>query len=260
MMHTLLILKYWLVDYKYMIQGALQSLLYKNPPDHYLEHIVHNKVPVVLIPGILGKWSFMKKIADQISLAGHPVYVVQDLGYNVYNIPESSQKIKSLIKYLLSYTDFVIPELDQGAGHIQKVIDEHKLENIIFLAHSKGGIIGKYFLIHHNKNNTALGMVAIASPFSGSAMAKLVALEPFRELSTDSQIIKDLEEHTEVNNKIVSIIPKYDNHVWAKKGSYLDGAKNIYIEVHGHHKVVFDRKVIEKSMEELERISDQIST
>jgi hypothetical protein len=45
--------------------------------------------------------------------------------------------------------------------------------------------------------------------------------------------------------------------VWAKKGSYLDGAKNIYIEVHGHHKVVFDRKVIEKSMEELERISNQ---
>lgn len=254
-MNPLLKLKYWVVDYKYMIQGALQSMLYKNPPAHYLEHIIHNKVPVILIPGILGKWSFMKKIADQISLAGHPVYVVQDLGYNVYSIPKSAKKIKALIGYLLSYTDWVIPELDHGVGHVQKVIDKHKLGHVAFLAHSKGGLIGKYFLVHHNKNNTALGMVAIASPFSGSSMANLAIHDSFTELSNKSQVIKDLEEHTGVNSKIVSIIPEYDNHVWAKKGSYLDGAKNIYIKVHGHHKVVFDNEVIEKSMEELERIS-----
>jgi len=44
----------------------------------------------------------------------------------------------------------------------------------------------------------------------------------------------------------VSIIPQYDNHVWSEKGSHLDGAKNIYVPVHGHHKVIYDREVIER--------------
>jgi pimeloyl-ACP methyl ester carboxylesterase len=226
-------LKHWIIDYRYMVQGALQSLFYKNPPKHYLEHIIHNKVPVVLVPGILEKWSSMKNMADNISLAGHPVYVVQNLKYNIYSIPKS-------------------------VDYIQEILDKNKIKKFVFITHSKGGLIGKYFLVHCNKNNSALGMVAIASPFSGSAMTNLVVHDSFKELSIDSEIINDLQRHSEINNKIVSIIPNYDNHIWAEKGSHLDGPKNIYVDVHGHHRVIFDSSVIKKSIKELERLSDQI--
>jgi predicted alpha/beta hydrolase family esterase len=134
------------------------------------------------------------------------------------------------------------------------VIEKNNLRGIVLVAHSKGGLIGKYFLAHHNQDGRVLGMVAIATPFSGSAMAKLLPLDSVKELDVDSRIIRDLESHKEVNDKIISICPKYDNHVWAEKGSHLDGAENIDVSVRGHHKVLFDthvQKVVLRAIDSL---------
>lgn len=213
-----------------MIHGAVSTLVYVKPPAHYRGYVVDGKVPVVIIPGILGKWSFMKRIADTISHLGHPVYVVPNLGYNLYSVPDSSKIVYDVIK-------------------------QENLSNVILVAHSKGGLIGKHVLIHHNSNNAILGMVSVATPYSGSAMAKLVPYDPIRELLKDSATIKDLESHEQVNSKIVSIRPRYDNHVWAEEGSHLKGAKNIDVEVHGHHKVVYDKEVIGLVVGEIEEMT-----
>ena len=180
---------------------------------------VEGKIPIVIIPGVLGKWSFMKKIADTLSLEGHPIYIVPELGYNLYSIPNSSFLVSNLLK-------------------------KENLHNVIFVAHSKGGLIGKYTLIHNNDEARVIGMVSIATPYTGSAMAKLLPIEPIKELHNDSLIIKDIARHTHVNHKIISVSPMYDNHVWAEKGSHLDGAKNIEVDVHGHHKIIYNQEVI----------------
>lgn len=219
----------WLKDYVYMIIGAIGTIIYRKLPKHYLGHVIDGKVPVIIIPGILGKWSFMKKIADDISLLGHPVYIVPKLGYNLHTIPDSSSLVSN-------------------------VIQKENLKNVILVTHSKGGLIGKHALIHHNDEKRILGMVSVATPYSGSAMAKLVPLDSFRELHNDSIIIKDLGSHTAVNKKIISISPEYDNHVWAEKGSHLEGAINITVSVHGHHKVIYDTDVTEKIKESIEKI------
>lgn len=224
----------WITDYKYMVKGSINSLIHRNPPKHYLGHVVPDKIPIILLPGILGTWSFMKNLGDKISLRGHPVYVVKKLGYNLSDIPDSSMKLKELISYI-SY--------------------ENKIDNIILVAHSKGGLIGKYFLVHHNDKNIVKGMISIATPFSGSAMARLVPHASFRELLPDSKIIKDLNYKSEVNNQIVSIIPEYDNHVWSENKSFLEGAKNIEVLIHGHHKVIFDKNVQKIVIDELDKIS-----
>jgi hypothetical protein len=40
-------------------------------------------------------------------------------------------------------------------------------------------------------------------------------------------------------------MPFYDNHVWAEKGSYLDGAlDNIKVNVSGHHKIISNKEVV----------------
>ena len=69
-----------------MVKGALQGILYHTPPKHYLEYTEEGKVPVILIPGVLCKWSFLKHLGDKMSLAGHPVYIVPELGYNLFNM------------------------------------------------------------------------------------------------------------------------------------------------------------------------------
>lgn len=229
-------IKSWAIDYKYMIHGALMSVIYKRPPKHYLEYIKEEKIPVVLIPGILGKWSFMKKLGDKISLEGHPVYIIEELGYNIKEIPESSNKLKNIITHIKNTTNS---------------------EKVVLVAHSKGGLIGKYYLINNNQDNIVQKMITIATPFSGSSLAKIIPHKSFKELLPESLVIKEMKNNTDVNEKIISIIPEYDNHVWSSSGSYLEKAKNIILEVHGHHKVIFDDKTIDIILQELGNITKQ---
>ena len=212
---------YWIVDYYYLLYGYLLMFIHKNPPGHFLNFVLKGKVPVILIPGISNKWGFLKHLGDSISLKGYPVYVADKLKFNFLDIPNSAKIVR-------------------------EIIDENNLENAIIIGHSKGGLIGKYFLIHENKDNKIKGLIAIATPFSGSRLAKSSLRESFRELTPNSKIIQELDSHKEVNSKIVSIMPEFDNHVWSEKGSYLNGALNIKVPVKGHHKIVFDKAVISK--------------
>ena len=221
----------WLIDYGYMLRGTLSMVIHREPPQHYLGHVVEERAPVILIPGVLNKWGFMKHLGDTISRLGHPVYIVPELGYNISSIPASAKILRALI-------------------------EKENMSGAILVAHSKGGLIGKYLLAHHNTGNRVLGMVAIASPFSGSAMTELFPQETFKELRTDSDIIKDLEQHRSVNEKIISIIPEYDNHVWADQGSFLDGAfENVEVPIQGHHKVLFSGIVLQTVLDSIEKIS-----
>lgn len=245
----------WLVDYGYMLRGMATAVIHREPPAHYLSHIVAGKAPVILIPGILGKWGFMKRLGDQVSLHGHPVYIVPKLGYNVSNIPTSAKTLRSLVISIIPMDSHFPPRISHSARTIRSLIERHNLFGAILVAYSKGGLIGKYLLAHHNEDGRVSGMVAIATPFSGSAMAKLVPHDSFRELVADSEIIRSLAAHRAVNERIISIIPEYDNHVWAEKGSFLDGAaENIEVPIRGHHKVLFSGLVIQTVLDSMEKI------
>ena len=245
----------WIVDYFHVLRGGLLMAMYKNPPKHYLGYILPGKAPVILIPGILNKWSFMKKLGDRISLAGHPVYVVPELEYNLYSIPTSAKKLRAIVAHVIPRMSHIIPNLRLGSKFINDSLEKHTINGAILVAHSKGGLIGKYLLAHNNQDHRVKGMVAIATPFAGSSLAKIISRESFKELRIDSEIVRDLESHTAINQQIISVIPEFDNHVWAEKGSYLDGAENIMVHVSGHHKVLFDKRVQEKVLELIEKMS-----
>ena len=221
----------WIKDYAHLFSAGAIMYFKRTPPKHYLGHTIDGKVPVIILPGIFGRWAFLKPIADHISLLGHPVYIVPKLGNNIGDIPSSAKKVR-------------------------EVIEENKLKNIVIVAHSKGGLISKHLMLHDDPENRIKGLIAIATPFHGSSIGKFIPHYSVKELSSDSEIIKYLEEHSEVNKKIVSIIPSYDNHVWHSKGSYLDGAmQNISVSVAGHHRILNDKIVWEKVMEWIEKIS-----
>ena len=244
-------------DYGYMLRGTLTSVIYREPPKHYLGHIVGGKAPVILIPGILGKWSFMKHLGDKISLEGHPVYIVPKLGLAFTTYPHQQKRYVRSSCTSFPNSDIYLLKSDKATQTISELIEKENLSGAILVAHSKGGLIGKYLLAHHNKDNRVSGMVAIATPFSGSAMAKLIPHDSFRELRTDSEVIQDLEKHTDINNRIISVIPEYDNHVWAKRGSFLDGAlENKMVPARGHHKVLFSEATLQAVLNSIEEIAE----
>jgi len=225
--------KAWAVDYAHLIKGATVMYLRHTPPKHYLGYVKEGKTPIIILPGIFGRWAFLKPLADNLSLQGHPVYIVPKLGNNIGDIPSSAQKVK-------------------------EVIVENNLKHVVIVAHSKGGLIAKYLIAHDNAHHEVAGLVAIATPFSGSAIGKLVPHYSIRELDVDSEIIKYLSVHKTVNHKIISIIPLYDNHVWHDQGSFLDGAlENIRVSTSGHHKVLNDKQVWREVEAGVEKLSQQ---
>lgn len=215
---------YWIVDYFYLLRGNLLMFIHKNPPEHYLGFVINKKAPIILIPGISNKWGFLKHLGDKISAKGHPVYIVGKLKFNLFDI-RTSAKI------------------------VREIIDKNNLEKAVIVGHSKGGLIGKYFLIHENKDEKVKGLIALATPFSGSKLANQIPGKAHKELAPESKVIGELNSHKEVNSKIVSIMPEFDNHIWHKKGSFLQGATNITVEIKGHHKIIFDKNVINKIIE-----------
>lgn len=239
-------LSVWTKEIVRNIHGMILQAVYIEPPAHYLGYTVAGKVPVILVPGILGKWSGMKPLGDLISFYGHPVYIVPELGMNIFSIPSSARKLHMLLARITPVGS-AYPKIIKGAEALRVTVEKYGLHNAIIVAHSKGGLIGKYLLAHYNNDNRVLGVIAIATPFSGSVLAKLITHDSFRELRTDSEVITSLTRHTAVNHRIISLYPEYDTHVWADKGSYLKGAENIEVPVHGHVAVLFD-KVMQKEV------------
>lgn len=246
---------HWTVDYAYMFRGMGLMYYHHNPPKHYLEYTLPGKCPVILIPGILEKWGFMKQFGDRISLQRHPVYVIPELGMNLTDIPFAARKIKQLIREVLPHFGHNVPNLDLRAKQVRKFLEKYNITGAVIVAHSKGGLIGKYILAHYNQDHKILGMIAIATPFNGSPLAKMIMHPAFKDLTPASKILEDLEAHTSVNKEIISIIPEFDNHVWGKRGSFLEGGTNIYVDVKGHHKILFSRKVQNLVLESIEKIS-----
>lgn len=206
---------YWFVDYLYRVLGEIQMHVFQTPPAYFIQNAQKDKSPIILLAGLTLKWGFLKQIGDILSSRGFPIYIVPKLGSNLQTIPKS-------------------------AALVREIIDKNDLKNVIIIGHSKGGLIGKYLLIHHNSDHRIKNLLAIASPFSGTSLAKFVPARSFKEVSPTSPVIQELSERTDVNKKIISIFPSFDNHIWPQGGSNLPGAKNIKVKVKGHHRILFD--------------------
>lgn len=215
----------WIQDYFYAIWKHF--FVYK-PIDKYLLRIKKNKNPIILIPGLFEEHHFLDTFADALSLAGHPIYILENLGRNIKTVPDSAKLVKELII-------------------------EKDLHNIIIVAHSKGGLIGKYLLAFDNADDRIKKVIAIASPWKGTKLFNYFWQKSMKEFRPESEIINKLKKQPQVNNKIVSIYGESDNVVFPIDSCYLEGAKNIQVKNHGHHKILFDEHVCDIVMSEVEK-------
>ena len=92
------------------------------------------------------------------------------------------------------------------------------LRDVLIVAHSKGGMIGKYAMAFLDEDRRISGMVAVATPFFGSEYAKYLVLPSLRALSPDDPTTLTLDEAPEVNARIVSVFGVFDPHIPAGAG------------------------------------------
>lgn len=207
----------WLQDYAYVAYWQVHGFLFRDDPAPYLQAAGREDQPVLLIPGIYEKWQFLKPIAEDLSQAGHPVHVVEPLGYNRGTVT----KMAELVSAYLAAAD---------------------LQNVTIVAHSKGGLIGKYAMTMPGAAGRISRMVAINTPFSGSVYARFFLVPSIRAFSPSNGALRSLAAELSVNHRITSVYSTFDPHI--PGGSELPGAENIELDLMGHFRIIGDPKVL----------------
>jgi len=218
---------YWALDYAYVLRVQAAALVHPNPPASYVQGR-HGLPPLVIIPGVYESWYLMKPLLDFLVAAGYPLHIVSGLGYNRGSVEEMAAIVADYIK-------------------------QHTLTDCIIIAHSKGGLIGKYLLARNSENGSIRGLVAVNTPFSGSLYAYLVPLPSIRIFTPHSKILTSLNANLLVNNKVASIYGRFDPHI--PYGSHLDGARNIQLSTYGHFRIMAEKRIHQAVLEEIKKFS-----
>lgn len=207
-------LGWWVRDYAYAAIGQVRAILGRGTPDHLLTGA---GTPVVILPGIYETWRFLEPLANALHERGHPVHVVTELGDNRRPIAEA-------------------------AGRVAALLTERDLDDVVLVAHSKGGLIGKHLMAFDAAGERVRAMVAVATPFGGSRYSRLMPTSSLRAFASGDATMRALAAAAEVNRRIVSVYGPFDPHI--PEGSELAGARNVELGSGGHFRVLADPRVI----------------
>jgi len=214
---------WWAADYTFAVKRQIRGLFTAVDPQS-----LHSGrlAPIVVIPGVYESWRFLIPLLKATHARGHPVHVVTGLHLNLRPVIDTATEVSSYI-------------------------ERKDLTGVVILAHSKGGLIGKYVMIQPEGQTRIRGMVAIATPFGGSTYARFMLSPRLRIFSPGDSTIRALASEAEVNARITSIFGSFDPHI--PSGSALDGAKNVQLETGGHFRVLTHPQVLEELDELTER-------
>ncbi|WP_295838123.1 alpha/beta hydrolase [uncultured Microbacterium sp.] len=207
-------LDWWVRDYAYALNGQVRALLGRSVPDDLARG---EGTPLVLLPGIYETWRFLEPLARVLHDRGHPVHAVTALGDNRRPIAEA-------------------------AGRVAALLIERGLDDVVLVAHSKGGLIGKHVMAFDPAGERVRAMVAVATPFGGSRYSSLMPTPSLRAFRSGDATMRALAAAAEANARITSVYGAFDPHI--PEGSELAGARNVRLDGGGHFRVLADPRVI----------------
>jgi len=212
-------------DYAYALRHEARALLgRRTAPGRYLlgGAALHTDrpaaAPVLLLPGVYETWRFLEPLAEHLAAAGHPVHVVSSLGINRRPVVDA-------------------------AARAARYLRDQDLTGVVLVAHSKGGLVGKTLMLGDDVGRV-VGMVAVATPWSGSVYARLFPPgSAMRQFSPRDRHLVALAREREVNARIVAVAPSWDPHIPGT--SELPGAaRNVRLEGAGHFRVLDDADLL----------------
>lgn len=219
---------WWAADYAYAVGRQVGGLLSRTGTDAYAHPPRPRRPAVLLLPGVYESWRFLEPLARGLHGHGHPVHVVAPFGLNRGSVPDMA---------------------DLAAAELR----EHDLRDVVVVAHSKGGLIGKSLMGRDDVRDRVLGMVAVNTPFSGSPYARLLPLRSVRAFLPQDEVITALAAQRADNSRIVSVATCFDPHI--PTGSDLPGARNVRLGTPGHFRSLVDPRLLPLILGELARFA-----
>lgn len=229
-MTPLRILGLWLLDYLYALRGLAAAALPGPAAEGYATVPGPARRPILVIPGVYETWQFLRPLIRRLHDAGHPVHVIADLGRNAGSVEDAARLV---------------------AQHIA----DHDLHDVTIVAHSKGGLIGKYALALLDPERRIRSLVAIATPFSGSRYATYLPVRSLHAFAPSDATIRLLASSASGNPRITSISAAFDPHI--PGGSFLEGAVNVRIPDVGHFRILGTPAVWNAVADALRRSADE---
>jgi hypothetical protein len=96
-------------------------------------------------------------------------------------------------------------------------------------------------------------MVAVATPFSGSRLARYMLGQALRSFDPRDPVLLALAGELVVNERITAVYPRFDPHI--PETGHLEGATNIELPLSGHFRPLGDPVLIDVVMREVERLA-----
>ncbi|MCJ1698142.1 alpha/beta hydrolase [Rathayibacter festucae] len=205
---------WWIRDYAYAVAWQVRAFVSRRAPDDYLDG---TERPIVVLPGIWETWAFLRPIIDPLHRRGHPMHVLTSLGWNGRPVARTAEDVAAYLA-------------------------EHDLRDVVIVAHSKGGLIGKYVMTELDPDGRVDRMVAVATPFGGSRYAPYLLLKSLRSFSPRDATTLLLSSRAGANARITSVFGLFDPHI--PEGSMLEGAINVRIETGGHFRILSDPETL----------------
>lgn len=212
-MRVLRIASWWVRDYLYVAYWQVRAFIDRRDPAQLRAGPGR---PVVMLPGVWETWGLLRPLIDVVHAAGHPVHVLPDLGRNGRPVPETAERVAAYL-------------------------ETHDLHDAVIVAHSKGGLIGKYVMAELDPGRRVTAMVTLCTPFAGSAYARYMLMPSLRVFRPNDATTLRLLEIVEVNARITTITGVWDPHIPAV--SELAGARNITIDDGGHFRLIASAEV-----------------
>ena len=203
-----MLIKNLIQEYLLILKNKIVGL-YSKVPSKYSQG---TKGDVVIIIGLNDTWNFLKTVANHLNSQGYRIH------FPKFN---TRSTIKLCTRDVLQY------------------IDELKLINVILITHSKGGLIARS-IIKDQPNNVNCA-IEISSPNKGTVFGYLNIIS-LHELKPNCKELRDLEYID--TKKIINIYPRFDNHVIPNTSLYLEGAKNIKLDIVGHTRILESKELI----------------
>ena len=197
----------WLLDYGYVTYWMVRAVLGRSSAEQRLHPETQPRSPVLLIPGVYESWRFMQPVAEHLYRQGHPVHVLDQLGFNTGAIPDMAVIV---------------------AEYLERV----DLNDVTIIAHSKGGLIAKQALAQPGTFSRVRHVITVNTPFSGSRYAAYFLLRSVRMFAPNGPVIRALNLDTALNIRISSLYSVFDPHI--PETSHLAGAENIILRTIGH--------------------------
>lgn len=181
--------------------------------------------PVICVPGFIEPAALWNHIEKHLEKQGRDVTVLK------------------LFPHLASVED--------GAKKLEKLVDDVKkrtgAKQVDLLAHSKGGLVARYYVKFNGGVEQVEHLVSIASPNHGVPVPVPAIWRTIDQVKSGTKWMKALNEpdDTPGNVKYTTFVGALDPIILPHSTSKLEGAKNFTVPLATHVSILYAKKSLE---------------